>query len=184
MNLNNKKLTSKKYLIILLIVSIQLILVLGIILPAYEKLPYYSQKIDQLNLRSKELEAEALHTQYFKQKESATISQLVAIEKELNKNRKSTQLQKAFIILQNKYHLKVITQQIERNVIDDTISQLTVFQILEGNYISLSNYFNDITDINKQLFISSCEFSNNEPLSVDPKITATVTFNLIYPVSL
>lgn len=156
----------------ILLSGIIILIFSNLIIPTYEKIPYYNKNISKLKKTKKQLARYALHMEYHENNYLDVRQKLEELETQILQPLDTVTLQNRLGKMQRGHHLKVKTQKLETQNIDDFFSQVVIKQTLEGNYQNQIGYLKDLLDHEDSLIMTRCDFKNLEPISKDPTLLA------------
>ncbi len=171
MNKAQALIQNKQGMLIMVLVVIQVFLTFGVILPAYEKIPYFESKVEQLRDKTNMLEINSLHIQYYKSREALVQSELNEFVSKIKQLHDPSHIQKQLSKLQQNHQLDVVSQKTDSKRNRSDFSQVTISQTLTGQYQNHVDYLDEITRSFHFALISDCGLTNNSPLNADPLIT-------------
>ena len=172
---------SKRNQLSILLVAICILTISNSIIPAYESLSYYHDKIDALEKLQQQLQRFSLHIG-FHENQANQIKQQLADLHQLNADvRNTVTLQKRFGKIQRQCQLKVITQQIKKNNISSELEKIDIRQTLEGNYSDHVRYLKAILSPEYSVLLERYSLLNRTPLSENPTLTADLNLILLLP---
>jgi len=177
----NKWLKVRNNQITVVLIGITLILLFNFILPGFEKLPYYRNKISQLEIQKKRLKRYSLHMDYHEELHEEYKHQVQALQAKFQAIRDTNWLQKMLGKLQRKHHLRIEVQDIETSEMDELFDQVLVKQRLKGEYADHMKYLIALTDPKSTLVTTKCSFENLNPTETDPELVMTLEFKYILP---
>lgn len=178
----HKLINQKGKQLTLILIGLQFIIILGGLIPVKEKLPYYQQKIEALDLKIKELEHQAIHQAYYQERESETSTKLAQYKSEVDKKNSKISLQKHLISLQKRHHLNLVSQHIETKIQRERLYFITIYQTVDGTYKSIVSYLKSLRNSSDYLAITKCDIINTAPQSKNPLLTMNLSIKLIFPV--
>jgi Tfp pilus assembly protein PilO len=171
----------KKKLFILAIVAIQAYLVFGLIAPAYERIPYYQEKIELLKSNNKRLKTNSNHIQFYRERQVAVQNKLANYVQEIDQFREPASLQKWMSHLQKEHQLEISLQKIDVTETHSDFSQISLDQTLSGHYDNHSAYLEKMITSNPFILVTQCTFTNNSPLKSNPLVTMNLKIIFLLP---
>jgi Tfp pilus assembly protein PilO len=181
MTLPKQWLQHKSTRLIILLASIQIYLIVGQIIPSYEKIPYYQAKIRLLNQQHTKLKLNREHLSFYRDKQSITSDELHSFKRQVDQLLDSGELPMALNRLHLASGLDVLRQQIDQSALNSDFSRITITQSLQGKYLHLVAYLEKIPHLHQFVIVSSCEFINNSPLEIDPTISLNLVLTIYLP---
>lgn len=170
MDLQNSWLKNRRNQVAIFLLTGQIYMILGIIVPTYEKIPYYAEKISVLKKEHNFLENKALHIEYYHSRKEITANELNNLKVLLSEAKDSTVQQEKINKLLRQQGIKIISQQIKTLQSDSKFNVIRMDQIVQGTFTQLKEYLAKIETINPFYFITQCNFNNLNPLKEDPVI--------------
>lgn len=165
----------------LILVLVQAYLILGHILPAYEKKSYFQTRIDGLEQQKATLETDKQHIQFYKQNAENRQRQLELITQFLNTAKTTYEIQSVVSKSFQANKLELVAQQIGKKQILHDLTMKTISLTLKGSYSQHLAFLKDMENLNPFLTLSQCELKNTSPLSPDPLISMTASLTLYLP---
>ncbi|MBU2514488.1 hypothetical protein KJ966_24440 [bacterium] len=181
MEQNKDWIHNRKIQLFALAVLLNTYLVFAVLFPALEEIPYYETKIDRLDQTKQILETYVLHIDYYSHKSGQTSQRVNSYRNQFKTIKDPSFLPVFFNTLQQKHHVKVISQGFEISNKNPDLFQVNISQSLEGNFHELSQYLESFALTNKYLIIVNCRFINNSPLEKDPLLTLEIELKCILP---
>lgn len=166
---------------LVIIIGLQLYLALGVILPAYERQPYYREKIAVLQNKHDKLNRQALHIDHYKRRKETTQAAIMAMKEELEHVKNPAYLQKHLNRLLISHQVNVISQQTVSDISYADFDVIEIKQSVSGSFTGLINYLDEIESLNPHLLIAQTHFINQFPLKADPSITLNLTIRTFSP---
>lgn len=177
----NKWVKVRKNQISIALLGAILILLFNIILPGFEKLPYYRKKIAQLEIQKKRIERYSLHMEYHEKLRNEYKLGVETFQTKFQAIRDVNALQVRLGKLQRKHHLRIELQDIETTKTNDLFDQVIVKQRLKGGYPDHMNYLKALTGPRSTLVTTRCSVENLNPTITDPELVMTLEFKYILP---
>ena len=172
---------SRRNQLSIVLVAICILTISNYIIPSYETLTYYQEKIDSLDQQQQQLNRFSLHID-FHERQVKLINQQLADLRQHNANLGNTAtLQKQFGKIQRQYQLKVITQQIERKNISSEFEKIDIRQTLTGNYSNHVRYLKEVLSPKNSLLLERYSLINRTLFSDNPILTADLNLILLLP---
>ena len=162
----------------------QVYLIFGQILPIYEEIPYYQNKISILKQHLTNLKVNKEHIAFYKSRINDMENRLVYYERELEAVSDMQQLQRQLHRIIQTHDLEVISQQIQKQTKIDDLKLHIILLSLKGEYPDLLSFLKDFNKISPFIQISKCEFINNETSALNPSIILNLSLTGYSPTNI
>lgn len=163
------------------LVGIIMVLSFNFILPAYEKLPYFNQKINSLLSRQRQLKKSVLHLPFHERKIVLIKEKTFEYQKQIDQSQNSQHLQNQLGKLQRKHHIKVQAQKFDSQSFDDNLNRTIIKMSLKGKYDNMVSYFKEFNSSNSLFLFTDITIINSDPLKKDAALLTDLEMQIFYP---
>ena len=171
MNSPQNLIKDKRKALMLALAALQVFLLFGHIIPIYEKMPYYENKIRLLKESIDKLETSALHSNYYIKRKNSVEKELSEFQKVIQHLNNPNYIQKRVSEIQKNNHLDVTSQKISYEDYSSEFTKIAIKQTLTGKYHNQIDYLNEIIRAFEFIILTDCELTNNAVLNSNPSIT-------------
>jgi len=163
------------------LVGIIIILIFNFILPAYEKLPYFNQKINELSSKQRQLQKSVLHLPFHQQKIKTIKKSTLEFQQLIDQSTNIRHLQNELGKLHRKHHIKIQTQKTDQQPFDDILDRTIIKMSLKGKYNNMISYFQDFNSSNNLYLLTGITIVNSNPLKKDALLLTNLEMQIFYP---
>jgi len=176
-----KRLKNKQFQILILLAAIQIFILFNIIIPSYEKKPYFEKQVQQYE---RDLKIKLEQKFYLVERKKLAAQKLVQNQEGVStliKKYSEETLQKTVGILLRGNSIQVLTQQINKTGNRPDLQRYTLSQTLEGRYEQLSNYLSTLLNGDLPIVLAEASFENLESQEISPLLRAKLVYFFFLP---
>lgn len=176
-------LQSKSARLLVLLAAVQIYLIVGQIIPAYEKIPYFETKNRMLKQQQAKLKLNREHAIYYRAKHGQSVNETPALGKTNTPTPNANEIMKTLNQLHFASGLEMVNQAIEQSPLNGDFSRISIDQTLRGKYRDLARYLEKVTLLQEFVVVTRCEFHSNSFLAYDPTLNLNVVITLYLPLN-